>query len=209
MNVTTLKEDESWQQFVKNTGDVANLEYIQPLEKKIARECGGLTLAITVIGSSMRGKTRVDLWKDALDSLRRSEPYNKNVKDKVCSVIKWSYDSLESRDIQSCFLYCLLYPVAILLDDLIYFWWAEGILGEHATYKQAYNRGIKLVESLKDACLLEADEMEIVDCVKMYDVVRDVFIWIASTSGDEHTSIFQVGIGLTEISQFKISASVN
>ncbi|PHU08941.1 hypothetical protein BC332_20801 [Capsicum chinense] len=179
MNVTILKEDESWQQFVKNMGDVANLEYIQPLEKKIARECGGLTLAITVIGSSMRGKTRVDLWKDALDSLR------------------------------SCFLYCLLYPVAILLDDLIYFWWAEGILGEHATYKQAYNRGSKLVESLKDACLLEADEIEIVDCVKMYDVVRDVFIWIASTSGDEHTSIFQVGIGLTEISQFKISASVN
>ncbi|KAM3270958.1 hypothetical protein P3S67_029160 [Capsicum chacoense] len=211
MNVTTLKEDESCQLFVENAGDVANLEYIQPLAKEIARECSGLPLAITVIGSSMRGKTRVDLWNDALDSLRRSEPYNKNVKDKVYSVIKWSYDSLESRDIQSCFLYCSLYPSAIPIDDLIHCWWAEGILGEHDTYEQAYNRGITLIESLKDACLLEADKIvkaQVVDGVNMHDGVRDVARWIASTFGDEHTSVFQTGIGLTKISHMKISASV-
>ncbi|KAM3232388.1 disease resistance protein like [Capsicum annuum] len=213
MKVYTLDEDESWQLFVKNVGDVANLEYIQPLAKEIARECDGLPVAITVIGSSMRGKTRVERWKDALDSLRRSKPYNKNVKDKVYSVIKWSYDSLESRDIQSCFLYCSLYPAAFPIDDLIHCWWAEGILGEHDTYEQAYNRGITLIESLKDACLLEGDKMEIVrwqvvDCVKMHDVVRDVARWIASTFGDEHTLVFQAGIGLTEISRIKISASV-
>ncbi|XP_047258995.1 probable disease resistance protein At4g27220 [Capsicum annuum] len=32
----------------------------------------------------------------------------------------------------------------------------------------------------------------------MHDVVRDVARWIASTFGDEHTSVFQAGIGLTE-----------
>ncbi|KAM3270963.1 disease resistance protein like [Capsicum chacoense] len=208
MKVYTLDEDESWQLFAKNVGDIVNQEHIHPLAKEIARECDGLPLAITVIGSSMRGKTRVELWEDALDSLGRSEPYNKNVKDKVYSVIKWSYDSLESQDIQSCFLYCSLYPAAILIDDLIHCWWAEGILGEHDTYDQAYNRGIKLVESLKDACLLEADEMEIVDCVKMHDVVRDVARWIANTFGDKSTSVFQAGIGLTEISRIKILASV-
>ncbi|PHT39542.1 hypothetical protein CQW23_18396 [Capsicum baccatum] len=231
MNIFTLKEDESWQLFVKNAGDVANLEYIQPLAKEIARECGGLPLAITVIGSSMRGKTRVELWEDALKSLRMSEPHNKDVEKKVYMVIKWSLDSLESQDIelaseqrsknvdkkrgdiQSCFLYCSLYPAAIPIDDLILCWWAEGILGEHDTYEQAYNRGITLIESLKDACLLEADTMEIftakvVDCVKMHDVVRDVAIWIASTFGDEHTPVIQAGIGLTEISHIKISASV-
>ncbi|KAF3663479.1 putative disease resistance protein-like [Capsicum annuum] len=220
-----------WQLLVKNAGDVANLEYIQQLAKEIARECGGLPLAITVIGSSMRGKTRVELWEDALKSLRMSEPHNKDVEKKVYMVIKWSLDSLESQDIelaseqrsknvnkkrgdiQSCFLYCSLYPAAIPIDDLILCWWAEGILGEHDTYEQAYNRGITLIESLKDACLLEADMMEIftakvVDCVKMHDVVRDVAIWIASTFGDEHTSVIQAGIGLTEISHIKISASV-
>ncbi|PHU08762.1 hypothetical protein BC332_20622 [Capsicum chinense] len=42
----------------------------------------------------------------------------------------------------------------------------------------------------------------------MHDVVRDVARWIASTFGDEHTSVFQAGIGLNEISHIKISASV-
>ncbi|KAF3672557.1 putative disease resistance protein-like [Capsicum annuum] len=208
MRVTTMKKDESWQLFVKNVGDVANLAYIQPLAKEIARECGGLPLGITVIGTSMRGKTRVEVWKYALDSLRRSEPNNKNVKDKVYTVIKWSYDSSESRDIRSCFLYCSLYPASIKIDDLLHYWWAEGILGEHDTYEQAYSRGITLIENLKDACLLEADKMEIVDCVKMHDVVRDVARWIASTIGDEHTSVFQDGIGLTEISRIKLLTSV-
>ncbi|KAM3379740.1 hypothetical protein P3S68_012154 [Capsicum galapagoense] len=205
MKVFTLDEDESWQLLAKNVGNIVYQEQIHPLAKKIARECDGLPLAITVIGSSMRGKTRVELWKDALDSLRRSEPYNKNVKDKVYSVIKWSYDTLESRDIQSCFLYCSLYPAAIPIDDIIHCWWAEGILGEHDMYEQAYNRGITLIESLKDACLLEANKMHY---VKMHDVVRDVAIWISSTFGDEHTSVFQDRIRLTEVSHIKISPSV-
>ncbi|PHT39536.1 hypothetical protein CQW23_18390 [Capsicum baccatum] len=223
MNIFTLKEDESWQLFVKNAGDVVNLEYIQPLAKKIARECDGLPLAITVIGSSMRGKTRVELWQDALKSLRMSEPHDKDVEKKVYKVIKWSFDSLESQvielsseqrskhlnkkrgDIQSCFLYCSLYPAAIRIDGLIHCWWAEGFLGEHDTYEQAYNRGITYIERLKDACLLEAHRL---NSVKMHDVVRDVARWTASTFGDEHTSVFQAGIGLTEISLIKISASV-
>ncbi|PHT26654.1 hypothetical protein CQW23_33740 [Capsicum baccatum] len=108
-------------------------------------------------------------------------------------------------DIQSCFLYCSLYPAAIPIDDLIQCCWAEGILGEHDSYEEAYNRGITLIESLKDACLLEDTKMktgwrEVVHYVKMHDVARDVSRWIASTFGDEHTSVFQAGIGLTEVS---------
>ncbi|OIT03879.1 PREDICTED: disease resistance protein At4g27190-like [Nicotiana attenuata] len=49
MKVLTFDEDESWQMFVKNAGDIANLEHIQPVAKEIARECNGLPLAITVI----------------------------------------------------------------------------------------------------------------------------------------------------------------
>ncbi|KAH0647059.1 hypothetical protein KY290_033057 [Solanum tuberosum] len=211
LNISTLDEDESWQLFIKNTGDVANLEHIQPLAKEIARACGGLPLAITVVGTSMRGKPRVELWEDAMKSLRMSEPHNKDVEKKVYKVIKWSFDSLESQDIelsskqrsthvnkkrgdiQSCFLYCSLYPAAISIDDLIHCWWAEGFLGEHDTYREAYNRGITTIESLKDACLLEAHKM---DCVKMHDVVRDVAIWIDNS------------FGLTKISHSKVSASV-
>ncbi|PHU18176.1 hypothetical protein BC332_13871 [Capsicum chinense] len=131
----------------------------------------------------------------------------------VYKVIQWSFDSLESLDIQSCFLYCSLYPAVIPTDDLIHCWWTEGFLGEHDTYEEAYNGGIKMVEDLKDACLLEVDkkdflEIQNVDCFKMHDVVRDVAIWIDNSSGNEHKSIIQIGIGLTTISHIKVSAFV-
>ncbi|KAF3615730.1 putative disease resistance protein-like [Capsicum annuum] len=203
-----LKNETSFLLILNDVWEAINLDHIgvpQPEYPAISKsifnhwqrklqECGGLPLAITVIGSSMRGRTRVELWEDALKSLRMSEPHNKDVEKKVYMVIKWSFDSLESQDIesspeqrskhvnkkrgdiQSCFLYCSLYPVTIPIDDLIHCWWAEGILGEHDTYEQAYNRGITFIETLKDACLLEADKIEIVtahvmDCVKMHDMV--------------------------------------
>ncbi|KAF3630820.1 hypothetical protein FXO38_26936 [Capsicum annuum] len=70
-----------------------------------------------------------------------------------------------------------------------------------------------MVENLKDACLLEVDkkdflEIQNVDCFKMHDVVRDVAIWIDNSSGNEHKSIIQIGIGLTTISHIKVSAFV-
>ncbi|PHT39948.1 hypothetical protein CQW23_18802 [Capsicum baccatum] len=46
------------------------------------QKCGGFPLAITVIGTSMRGKTRVELWEDALKSLRMSEPHKKRCLEK-------------------------------------------------------------------------------------------------------------------------------
>ncbi|KAH0682791.1 hypothetical protein KY290_021377 [Solanum tuberosum] len=184
LNVSTLDEDESWRLFVKNAGDVANLEDIQPLEKENARECAGLPLAITVIGTSMRGKTRVELWEDVFKSLTMSEPHNKDIEEKVYMVIKWCFDSLESQDIesssvnkkrgdiQSCLLYCSLYLAAISTDDLIHCWWAEGFLSEHDTYEEAYNRGITIIGSLEDTCLLQ--EAHEIDYVKMHDVDRHV-----------------------------------
>ncbi|PHT40079.1 hypothetical protein CQW23_18933 [Capsicum baccatum] len=96
MKVYTMDEDEYLHLFVKKLRDKATLEHIQPFTKKIARECHGLPLAISVIGASMRGKTRVRIWKDALKSHRMSEPHNKDIKDKIYKVIKWDCDSLES-----------------------------------------------------------------------------------------------------------------
>ncbi|KAM3379541.1 hypothetical protein P3S68_011955 [Capsicum galapagoense] len=138
MKVTTLIEDESWQLFVKNAGDCANLEHIQTLARVIARQCGGLPSAIIVIATSMRGNTR-------------------------------------------------------------------GLLGENDTYDEAYNKGIEMVERLKDACMLEAHKKYF---LKMHDVVRDFAISKENSSWNEHNYVIQAGIGLAEISHIKVSSSV-
>ncbi|XP_018623327.1 disease resistance protein At4g27190-like isoform X2 [Nicotiana tomentosiformis] len=192
MKVYTFDEDESWQLFVKNARDNANLEHIQPFAKKIAKQCDGLPLAITVIAASMRGQERVELWKGALESLRMSKP-NKDFENMVYKVIKWSFDSLESQGIELS-----SEQTSKHVNKR-----GEGLLGEHDTYEEAYNRGITVIESLKDACLLETHGG--LDSVKMHAMVRNVAIWIANSLGDEHNSLIQAGIGLTHIKIMSVS----
>jgi disease resistance protein RPS2 len=60
-----------------------------------------------------------------------------------------------------------------------------------------------LIEILKDSCLLEDGARE--DTVKMHDVVRDVAIWIASSSKDGCKSLVHSGVGLSEMSVVKLS----
>nr|XP_016500399.1 PREDICTED: disease resistance protein At4g27190-like isoform X4 [Nicotiana tabacum] len=162
IKVYTFDEDESWQLFVKNARDNANLEHIQPFAKKIAKQCDGLPLAITVIAASMRGQERVELWKESQGIELSSEQTSKHVNKR-----------------------------------------GEGLLGEHDTYEEAYNRGITVIESLKDACLLETHGG--LDSVKMHAMVRNVAIWIANSLGDEHNSLIQAGIGLTHIKIMSVS----
>uniref|UniRef100_M1CXT4 NBS-coding resistance protein n=1 Tax=Solanum tuberosum TaxID=4113 RepID=M1CXT4_SOLTU len=60
--------------------------------------------------------------------------------------------------------------MTIPIDDLIHI--ADGQMGYFVNVThEAYNTGITMIESLKDACLPEMYEF---DSVKMHDVVQDV-----------------------------------
>ncbi|KAL6314199.1 hypothetical protein AAG906_011947 [Vitis piasezkii] len=176
--------------------DAANLEDVEPVARAITKECGGLPLAINVMGTSMRKKTNKHLWMNALKELQKSVPYNiPGVEDKVYKSLKWSYDSLQGNNIRSCFLYCSLYPEDFSIDIRNY-------------YEDIYNSGVALVENLKDCCLLENDDDDRSRTVKMHDVVRDVAIWIASSSEDECKSLVQSGIGLSKFPESRLTPSL-
>ncbi|THG02382.1 hypothetical protein TEA_030014 [Camellia sinensis var. sinensis] len=212
VKVDVLNEEESWQLFTQNVGMVASLPCIQPIAREVSRECSGLPLAIIAVGASMRGKTtKAALWKDALYALQRSVPRIKGIENKVYRPLKWSYDSLffQCMDIKSCFLYCSLYPedCSIEVNELVQCWIAEGLVGEVQNYEDSLNRGIALVENLKDSCLLEKGAN--MDTVKMHDVVHDVALWIASSSKDgcNNRSLVQSETGLNQISEGTLSES--
>ncbi|KAK0600563.1 hypothetical protein LWI29_016158 [Acer saccharum] len=95
VKVDVLNDEESWQLFTVNAGQVATSEHIESIARSVARECSGLPLAITIVGSAMRGKTMIELWTDALSELRRSVPNIKGIENKVYKSLKWSYDSLQ------------------------------------------------------------------------------------------------------------------
>ncbi|KAE8125649.1 hypothetical protein FH972_020429 [Carpinus fangiana] len=174
VKMAVLNDDESWQLFSGNAGNVASLEHISPFAKAIARECCGLPLALVTMGAGMREKTKVELWKHALNELQRPVSCPLHIANKIYKPLKWSYNSLEGKQMKYSFLYCSLFPedFSIAISELAKCWLAEGLQDEQENFEDSFNRVINLIEILKDSCLLEDGAHE--DTVKMHDVVRDV-----------------------------------
>ncbi|KAM3741668.1 hypothetical protein ACB098_07G013800 [Castanea mollissima] len=206
IKVEVLNDVEAWQLFCQKAGDVAHREEIKPLAEAIVKECCRLPLAIITVGAAMRKKTKVELWRHALKELQRSVPSIGGIEAKVYKPLKLSYDSLQGNNIKSCFLYCCLFPedFEIQTDNLVQYWRAEGLIDVGQNWANM-DEGISLIENLKDSCLLEEDPDG--EFVKMHDVVRDVAIWISSSSEDGCKSLVRSGIGLSEISAVEFSNS--
>ncbi|XP_075655382.1 disease resistance protein At4g27190-like isoform X2 [Castanea sativa] len=207
VKMEVLNDEEAWQLFSQNAGDVAHLKDIKPYAEAIARECCGLPLAIIILGAAMRRKTKIELWDHALKELQRSMPSVGGIEDEVYKPLKWSYDSLQGNNIKECFLYCSLFPedFSIEVSELVQHWLAEGLIDEQQNYVDSVNKGIALIENLKDSCLLEDGTNA--ESVKMHDVVRDVAIWITSSFEDGHKSFVRSGTGLSKISVGEFSNS--
>ncbi|KAL2234073.1 disease resistance protein At4g27190 [Sesamum indicum] len=206
LKIEALNEDEAWSLFCKSAGDVATWEEIEPLAKAITEECGGLPLAINVVGASLKRKSVVEVWKDALNALRRSEPpIGSGLEDKVYNPIKWSYDLLPDECMKSCFLFCCLFPEDYLIDKkrLVRYWSAEGLLKEHDDIEDEMSRGITIIEILKDRSLLEDGILS----VKIHDIIRDVSIWITSLPENECRSLVRSGIDLEEMREDGLSVN--
>jgi disease resistance protein RPS2 len=137
-----------------------------------------LPLAINAVGKSLRNRTVIELWKNALSQLQCSVPHYGSSEEEIYLPLKLSYNSLPSKILQQCFLYCSLYPESFSINtsELIQCWIADGLIDAHQTLEESFNNGIALVENLKDTCMLEEGEGS--GTVKMHDVLRDVAIWI-------------------------------
>lgn len=203
IRVGCLQEKEAWELFCHNAGKVAKSNNVKPIAKGVSHECGGLPLAIITIGKTLRGKCQVEVWKHALNMLRRSAP-STDTEEKIFGTLKLSYDFLQDN-MKPCFLFCALFPedYSIKVSELTMHWVVEGFLDERQHYEELMNEGVTLVERLKDSCLLE--EGDSCDTVKMHDVVRDFAIWIMSSQGD---SLVMAGRGRKEIPQDKFISSV-
>ncbi|XP_077242307.1 disease resistance protein At4g27190-like [Tasmannia lanceolata] len=201
IKVEALSKEAAWKLFSKHVGELHDIEEIQSLARDVAQECKGLPLAIKVVGSSMRGKKRVELWRDALKGLRRSAPSIEHVEEEVFLPLKWSYDSLQGKNIQPCFLYCSLFPEdsSIEEDDLVQYWRAEGLIDESMNLEESLDNGVALIEKLKDSCMLEPQNFE--RTVKMHDIFSDVALWIACSSKDGNKFFFQSNKGLSKITE--------
>lgn len=199
VKVDCLEWDDAWDLFQKKLGDQTLCFHpdIPELARAVARECGGLPLALITIGRAMACKKTPQEWRHAIEVLKQSASKFSGMGDEVFPLLKFSYDNLPDQEIKTCFLYCSLFPEDFLINktELIDYWIGEGIFDECADRERVENWGYYVIGSLLNACLLEDKDA----CVRMHDVIRDMALWIASDiERDEQKFFVQTGAQLSK-----------
>ncbi|KQJ83569.1 disease resistance protein RPS2 [Brachypodium distachyon] len=177
-----LGSDASWKLFLSKLSKEASeaVESLGPQNiimehaKAIAQSCGGLPLALNVIGTAVAGLEENE-WKSAADAIAINMD-NFNGVDEMFAQLKYSYDRLTPTQ-QQCFLYCTLFPEygSVSKEQLVDYWLAEGLLLNDC--EKAY----QIIRSLISACLLQTSG-SMSTKVKMHHIIRHLGLWLVSKS---------------------------
>jgi Leucine-rich repeat (LRR) protein len=213
-----LTEDKSWQLFANhafmyNNGYLpANID--EKTAKLVCANCGGLPLAIKVVGRVMAGITHPNEWDLAVRRL--PNVHSRSHQSSIYDSLRLSYDALGSCfdvNLQLCFLYLGAFledQIVVVTREVVQFWIGEGLLARKKFPDQlGYDEPFEIVRTyvniLADRCLIEPTMRDADGCIvsfRMHDVVRDLAIQIAER---EENCYFRAGRGLTALIQNECS----
>lgn len=158
LQLQPLSTEESWDLFCKVAFQGQNVPRdIENIARKVANECEGLPLAITVIGSTMISNSSVNEWKLALNQLknvdRNFQITHPDIDQELYRRLRWSYDQLPDANLKNCFLYCAMFEedAEIPVEKLVQMWIGEGLLktredGDYDYLLEIGNSYVKLLE---------------------------------------------------------------
>ncbi|XP_047066009.1 disease resistance protein RPS2-like [Lolium rigidum] len=175
-----LDDDASWELFLSKLSKEASAaveagsQNVRDHAMAIARSCGGLPLALNVIGTAVAGLEEGE-WKSAADAIATNMDNIDGVNE-MFARLKYSFDRLTPTQ-QQCFLYCTLFPEygSISKEQLIDYWLAEGLLLNDC------EKGYQIIRSLISACLLQASG-SMSSKVKMHHIIRHLGLWLVNKS---------------------------
>ena len=182
--IEVLSKEEAWNLFREMAGNCVNTTNLRQTAKEVAKECGGLPVAVVTVGRALENKGN-DEWIAALQQLKNSIPKNiLGLHSKVYSSIEFSYKYLESDEAESCFLLCCLFSedYDIPIEDLVRYGVGQMLFAKIDIVAKARNRVHAIIKNLKRLFLL-LDSVEGEQIEKMHDVVWDVAISIAENKG--------------------------
>ncbi|KAL4601008.1 hypothetical protein ACB092_11G241000 [Castanea dentata] len=174
-----LNKEESWELFSKKVfqGATCPENLVNP-GKLIAERCGGLPLAIVVLGGLLANKEKSSyIWNKVTGN---AIAYLTDQKRSDCTaILALSYSHLP-RHLKPCFLYFGIYPedFEIPVRQLIQLWLAEGFI------QQIHNRNVEDVaedylEELIDRSLIQVATRRAdggVKTCRIHDLLRDLCI---------------------------------
>ncbi|KAH7666259.1 P-loop containing nucleoside triphosphate hydrolase protein [Dioscorea alata] len=181
IKVECLEPDEAWDLFKDNV----NLAVIDSDEKfkeiawQVMEKCGGLPLALKVVGKAMSNKKSIQDWEFILNSIENSDTkVVQGMQESLLPILKFSYDNLP-RNIQECFL-CASILRWLPKDGLLACWMGLGLIGDFVNLQQAYGIARYIFKNLEESCLLYSSDD---DYVSLHDVIYEMAVWIASDCG--------------------------
>lgn len=102
----------------------------------VAQECGGLPLAVFVVGRALQGYKEKGAWHDVLSQLKQSIPTNlEGVEEQLFKSLELSYKQLKTAELKVLFLYCCLFreDYDISEDELTRYAVWESLLSDVVT----------------------------------------------------------------------------
>ncbi|OAY40597.1 putative disease resistance protein At1g50180 [Manihot esculenta] len=179
-----LSAAKSWQLFTKKafpmlveTGSFACPPELERLGKQIVAKCGGLPLAIVILGGLLSRKEKTTcVWSRVLQSVNWQLTHDPN---KLLEILALSYNDLPYY-LKPCFLYFGLFPedLEIPAPKLMLFWIAEGFVqqrGEEAMEDVAED----FLEELIDRSMVQVVERRYdgkIKACRIHDLLRDLAI---------------------------------
>ena len=183
--VSLLKEDEAWYLFRELSGEVVDRNDINPIAKEVAKECGGLPLAIATIGRALSNEGK-SAWEDALRQLNDVQSSSSSgVGKHIYPRIELSLKFLGNKEHKLLLMLCGLFPedFDIPIESLLYHAFGLGLFKYINASWKARNRVHTLVEDLRRKFLLL--DSNVPGCVKMHDIVRNVVISVAFKNAED------------------------
>ncbi|XP_042962758.1 disease resistance protein RUN1-like [Carya illinoinensis] len=152
--VMTLDDNEALQLFSLHAFEEKEpLEDYMDLSKQVIKYAQGLPLALTVLGSDLKGRN-IDQWKSALDKYRKI-PHRK-----IQNVLQISYDSLEVSE-KEMFL------------DIAFFFKGEPLAKIMEIFDSCGFYPVHGIQRLMEKCLITTIPVNDVD-VRMHDLLQNM-----------------------------------
>jgi disease resistance protein RPS2 len=173
VQVQRLSENDAYKMFLEKLGRNVNLSGIEPIARKVARECSCLPLLIEKIATTFkRNKENYELWSEGLRRLRRWPSTKVQGMDELIEFLEFCYNELGDEDKKLCFLYSAIYSedCEIYIDHLLECWKAEDFIRDANEFRVAREKGQDILHDLILVSLLERSEK--MNHVRMNKVVR-------------------------------------
>ncbi|CDP21619.1 unnamed protein product, partial [Coffea canephora] len=187
-----LTEEESWELLQKkslwesNGAGCEDLGKMEDLGKKMLNNCGGLPLAVVVLGGILRTKKTLKEWNEVHENIKsyldRGEKIGKE--GEVQKVLAYSYYDLPWQ-LKPCFLYLGKFreDSDIGVESLYQMWIGEGMIFENDRREQEtmMNVAERYLKELAIRCMVEIKAYEEgkhavteLESCRLHDLMRDL-----------------------------------